>query len=141
MNVTGRQRQVHLMFCEVPTDDPSICGPNRPLIGAVLHELDARAAEDRHPGAGVHWIDVDITGDRGAREQSDVWVAVEADAFHERPEEDTDPVAVFGSGRLGRDWIAARARRGETYRLWRVPLGPVDIERPVWTDETTVRGD
>lgn len=140
MPVTGRRRQVHLMFCEVPTDDPTIDGPNRPLIGAVLREKDAIAAEIRHPGRGVHWIDVDITEERGAPEQPDVWVAVEAGAFHEHPEEDTDPVEVFGSGQLRRVWIAARARRGESYRLWRLPLGRVDVDRPVWTDETTVHG-
>lgn len=143
MPVTGRRRQVHLMFCEVPTDDPTIDGPNRPLIGAVLREKDAIAAELRHPGRGVHWIDFALTEERGAsgtRERSDVWVAVKADAFPERPEEDTEPVEVFGSGQLGRVWIAARARRGESYRLWRLPLGRVDVEGPVWTDETTVRG-
>lgn len=50
------------MFREVPTCDPTIFGPNRPLIGAHLNERDAIATETRHPGMGVHWIEFDITG-------------------------------------------------------------------------------
>ena len=129
-------RRVLLMFCEVPTSDPTVCGPNRPLIGAHLREQDAIATETRHPGMGVHWIEFDITEDARMPAEPFVWVAVKADVFHGLPEEDTDPVEVFSTRQLGREWIAARARRGQLHRLWRVPLGQADPEHPVWTDET-----
>lgn len=124
------------MFREVPTSDPTVVGPNRPLIGAHVHEQDAIATEARHPGLGVHWIEFDIAEDPRASAQAFAWVAVKADALHERPEDDTDPVAVFGTRELGREWVAARARCGHLHRLWRVPLGQADPEHVVWTDET-----
>lgn len=129
-------RRVLLLFPEVPTSDPTIFGPNRPLIGAHLDEEAAIATEALHPGMGVHWIEFDITEDPGAPAQPFVWVAVKADMLHERPEDDTDPVEVFGTRDAGRDWIAARARHGHLHRLWRVPIGQADPEYPVWTDET-----
>lgn len=135
-NRPNSPRRVLLMFREVSTCDPTIFGPNRPLIGAHLREQDAIATEALHPGFGVHWIDFDITEDPGTPAQPFVWVAVKADKLHERPEDDTDPVKVFGTLESGREWIATRARHGHLHRLWRVPLGQADPENPVWTDET-----
>lgn len=77
-NRPNSPRRVLLMFREVSTCDPTIFGPNRPLIGAHLREQDAIATESLHPGFGVHWIDFDSTEDPGTPAQPFVWVAVKA---------------------------------------------------------------
>lgn len=134
--IKRQPRVVHLMFCEVPSDDdPTVFGAYQPLIGVYVDEADAIAAEFRNPGIGINWIDFDVDDPRGGGSQEFVWVAI-ATSSPIAPEVDTNPEAVFGSLELGQTWVAQRKRRGEAYRLWRFPLNQIDTEHPTWTEET-----
>ena len=120
--------EVQILFREKASPRPTQCGPDRPIIGAVITEEEAFSLEQAHPGIGFHWQTIRISGRPLTRESENVWIAVGTTFDPEGYREDPSPDLAFSSAREARHWL--RDHRG--YVLWQIKLGHIDPSAPAW---------
>lgn len=128
---------VHLIYGAVNSQRRGSFGPSRPIIGAVLDEAAAVAADLlEHPGRGITWETFEMPGGADVSEPEYVWVAIDMDSLAPDPHADPEPLMVFGSKSSGQDWVCGQAKVGRRRALWRVPIGVIDVSCPKWPDDT-----
>lgn len=128
---------VHLVYGNVNSQSKDSFGPSRPIIGAVLDEAAAVAADlVEHPGEGVSWETFEVIGVADASTLEYVWIAIDMDSLASDPHLDPEPLRAFGSRTSGQEWILGQARVGRKRALWRIPIGVIDISCREWPDDT-----
>lgn len=129
------QQQVHLLLREKATVDPTQCGPNHPIIGAVLSEAEAIRLEHQHPGIGFCWETFPLQGRVDEAEPDTVWVVSLPNPMDETIDDaldDPSPQAVFRTVDAARAWV----RRGrDELVILAVPVGGADASAPRWKAE------
>lgn len=139
---SDREECVYLLFREVASTSPSQFGPDRPLIGVVRTEREAREAEaEVGRDVGFHWIKHPYASEGQAGLEDFVWLAVDADPVAGRPQDDTEPLEAFSSRSLARDWLAHERSIGHRVAIWKLPLGKYSLDEETWTEEAFSSSD
>lgn len=128
---------IHLVFGYVDSQSRGSFGPNRPIIGAVLDEAAAVAADlVEHPGEGISWETFEVFGVADLSKLEYVWIAIDMDTLASDPIGDPEPLMAFGSKVNGQDWVCRQAKAGRNRALWRIPIGEIDVSCPEWPDDS-----
>lgn len=114
-----RENEVHVLFREIYSGVDDTQGPDRPIVGAVFDESEARNVESTLPGIGFHWQTVRHSRRDGLKNPDVIFLLVENTEIEIDFLSDPQPVRAFGMLIQVDPGVADDTCRRTATRLWK----------------------